>query len=431
VCLDGSPAKGPHGCRSRPENPDKWVQAHALREEPPSALQGTNSGEEVKRVPRYIGLDLHRDYIHGCEFQPEGPRGGQERHFRFPNTPQAWTAFCGQLDRDTQVAFEVTGSAFEVHDSLSPRAGKVLVANPLELRRLGSGRHTDRADAARLAKLLALDAVPTVWVPPQPVRQVRRLLACRERLDSYRRALENQARATLRRHHIRVPPRANVQEWVKMADTARLPAGERAILLATLQAAQALKARMEDLTAQITQRVADVPEVRLLLTLTGVGLLTAAAIWARLGDPHRFSGPKQVARYAGLDPSVDQSGQRDRRGRITRHGDGLLRRMLIEAAWSAARHDTGSLGEFYRRKVKQLGARRALVALARKLLIVAWRMLQTGEPYRACKPALVHRKEQTLRRLLGQPPVWQAIHLHKAVRLPVQDPPVPTQVEGE
>lgn len=46
-------------------------------------------------MPRYIGLDLHRDYIHGCEFQPEGPRGGQERHFRFPNTPQAWTAFCG------------------------------------------------------------------------------------------------------------------------------------------------------------------------------------------------------------------------------------------------------------------------------------------------------------------------------------------------
>lgn len=156
-------------------------------------------------MPRYIGLDLHWDYIHGCEFQPDRPRGRQERHFRFPNTPQAWTAFRGQLDRDTQVAFEVTGSAFEIHDSLSPRAGRVLVANPVELRRLGSGRHTDRAEAARLAKLLALDAIPAVWVRPQPTREVRRLLACRERLDSYRRALENQARATLRRHHIRVP----------------------------------------------------------------------------------------------------------------------------------------------------------------------------------------------------------------------------------
>lgn len=191
-----------------------------------------------------------------------------------------------------------------------------------------------------------------------------------------------------------------------------------------------MKARVEDLTAQITQRVAHVPEVRLLLTLTGVGLLTAATIWARLGDPHRFSGPKQVGRYAGLDPSVDQSGQRDCRGRITRHGDGLLRRMLIEAAWSAARHDTGSLGRFYRRKVEQLGGKRALVALARKLLIVAWRMWQTGEPCRACKPALVRRKEQTLRRLLGQPPVWQPIRVDKAVPPPVQDPPVPPQAEG-
>lgn len=105
-----------------------------------------------------------------------------------------------------------------------------------------------------------------------------------------------------------------------------------------------------------------------------------------------------MARYAGLDRSVEQSGERDRRGRITRHGDRLLRPMLIEAAWSVARHDTGALGAFYRRKVRQLGAQRAIVALARKLLIVAWRILLTGEPYRAQKPAAVQHKQARLRR---------------------------------
>ncbi|MBX6351036.1 MAG: IS110 family transposase, partial [Clostridia bacterium] len=288
-------------------------------------------------MPRYIGLDLHKAYVHGCEFRPELSEGQQERHFRFPNTPEAWAAFCGQLDPDTRVALEVTGSAFEVHDLLSPHAGKVLVANATELRRLGSGRHTDRVDAARLAKMAALGTVPAVWVPPQPMRQVRRLLACRERLDSHRRALANQARAVLRRHGVQVPPRADLLRWLEPADIAHLPVGERAIVLATLQAARTLQAQEEVLTAEIARQVADVPEIKRLLTLTGVGFLTAATIWARLGDPHRFRGPKQVARYAGLDPSVEQSGERDRRGRITRHGDQLLRRMLIEAAWSAAR----------------------------------------------------------------------------------------------
>ncbi|HEY8416133.1 MAG TPA: transposase, partial [Thermaerobacter sp.] len=128
-----------------------------------------------------------------------------------------------------------------------------------------------------------------------------------------------------------------------------------------------LEAQVEVLTAEIARQVAEVPEVRLLLTVTGVGLLTAATIWAKLGDPGRFRGPKQVVRYAGLDPSVDPSGERDRRGPISRHGDRLLRRALIEAAWSVARHDEGELGQFFRRKAAQIGTRKAIVVLAQAL----------------------------------------------------------------
>ena len=139
----------------------------------------------------------------------------------------------------------------------------------------------------------------------------------------------------------------------------------------------------------------------------GVGMLTAATIWAKLGDPLRFRSPKQVARYAGLDPSVEQSGERDRRGHISRNGDHLLRRMLVEAAWAVARHDSGPLGAFYRRKAKQLGAKRTLVALARKLLIVAWRMLCTREIYRGAQQGTLRRKEVQLAKLLQQAPDWE------------------------
>lgn len=355
-------------------------------------------------MPRYIGLDVHKRYVHACEFRPDRPEGQQERHFRFPNTPEAWTALVAELDREAVVALEVTGNAFEIHDILLPHAGKVLLANPAELKRLGSGRHTDRVDAARLAKMAALGIVPTVWVPPQPMRQVRRLLKTRERLDSQRRALLNQARAALGRHGIRVPRGADPAVLLERVEGVPLPPGERLAVQVTLEAAQVLEAQVEVLTAEIARQVAEVPEVRLLLTVTGVGLLTAATVWAKLGDPGRFRGPKQVARYAGLDPSVDQSGERDRRGRISRHGDRLLRRALVEAAWSVARHDQGELGRFYRRLAAKKGTKKALVALARKLLIVAWRMLQTGEPYRAQKPATVQRKLVGLQRLVRRRP---------------------------
>ena len=120
-------------------------------------------------MPRYIGLDLHARYIHGCEWKPEAADGHKEQHFRFPNTPDGWAQLLPQLDRTCWVALEVTGSAFEVHDVLSPHVARLLLANPVDLKRLGSGRHTDRVDAARLAKMLAVGTIPTVWVPPQPM----------------------------------------------------------------------------------------------------------------------------------------------------------------------------------------------------------------------------------------------------------------------
>ena len=125
-------------------------------------------------MPRYLGLDLHQQYVHGCEWSPDVPPKHRERHFRFPTTPEGWAQLIAQLGAECRVALEVTGSAFEIYDRLSPHADQVLLANPLELKRLGSGRHTDRVDAARLAKMLALAGSkprsPRVWLTSRPSR---------------------------------------------------------------------------------------------------------------------------------------------------------------------------------------------------------------------------------------------------------------------
>jgi hypothetical protein len=90
---------------------------------------------------------------------------------------------------------------------------------------------------------------------------------------------------------------------------------------------------------------------------------------AAIRRSHRFSRAKQVARYAGLDPSIVQSGKQHRQGRISKAGSPLLRTLLVEAAHSLARWDSGPLGQFYARKARQVGPRKAMIALARKLLM--------------------------------------------------------------
>jgi transposase len=187
-------------------------------------------------------------------------------------------------------------------------------------------------------------------------------------------------------------------------DLTVIPSGDRAILASILRQMNGLEAKIQAIEAEIALRVHTVPEVPQLLTMTNVGLVGAALIWACLGDPHRFTDPKQVGRYAGLDPSFVQSGEELRRGRISKNGNTLLRTVLVEVALGMARRDHGPLGHFYRRKTIQIGHKKAAIAMVRKVLIVAWRIFLTGEAYRAIKPAAVARKYRTMQRLCDHMP---------------------------
>jgi transposase len=125
-----------------------------------------------------------------------------------------------------------------------------------------------------------------------------------------------------------------------------------------------------------------------------------------------------VTRYAGLDPSIVQSGEQYRQGRICKAGSLLLRTLLVKAAHSLARWDSGPLGHFYVRKAQEVGARKAIIALARKLLIMAWRMLLTGEVYRAARATVVARKQREIQ---------TKIRIRMPSMMPVQEPVRATQ----
>lgn len=274
---------------------------------------------------------------------------------------------------DTGGAREATGKAFQLEDRLGDRAGQGAVAPPLLLKRRGSGRHTDRVDAERLAKMRALGTWPPVWVPPAEVRVVRAWLQQVEACSRVARAGQNRAKSALLRQGWALPAREPVTTWLA-AHGADVDEPTRILVTSALTLAEQAAAEADRLRSEILRRVQDQPALAWLWSLPGVGPWVAVVLWAILGDPHRFRSARPVTRYAGLDPTVHQSGEADGRGHISRPGSPLRRRFRVEAAWWAVRSTDGPWAAQFKTWAPRLGKRRAIVACARKLLIAAGRV---------------------------------------------------------
>jgi transposase len=255
-------------------------------------------------------------------------------------------------------------------------------------------RKTDRDDALKLAKLALLDQLPAVHMPSPDQRQKRRLILHRRSIVTRRTQSRNAIRSIFSQQGIALV-RGNKQ-WT-IGGIKQLQSDARALqdcdienlwrgrLGVELQLLEALDEQLQQIDAKL-EELAD-EKVKLLRTLKGVGPRTAEAVVLHLNDPHRFKTAEQVAGYAGLVPKLMESGQMSRHGHITHRGPSLLRAMLVEAAWVVWRHHAWA--KLFVQKVSRGGKGRrklAMVALARKVLIILWGMLKSGRPFES--PAL-------------------------------------------
>jgi transposase len=258
-------------------------------------------------------------------------------------------------------------------------------------------RKTDRDDALRLAELAALGQLPTVAVPPKPVRERRALIATRQTLVGRRVAVQNRIRAILLGQGLPAP--VGHRAWTEagraaLAQLAQPLAGCAAdelwrglleLALTELGQVEALVAATE---AKLDAQAQADPATRLLRTIPGVGPRTAETVAAHLDTPRRFRTGKQVSAYAGLVPRQYQSGEVDRRGRITKRGPAVLRKLLVECAWAMLRYNAWARAAWMRLTRNGTSRKKpAIVALARRLLVRCWAMLRDGTPWRG-EPAL-------------------------------------------
>jgi transposase len=340
---------------------------------------------------RSIALDVHRDF---CEVAIKDESGLLLAR-RVKSSPAELELFAQSLAPDDQVALEATGPAQAIARILEPHVARVVIANTRKLRAIAESKvKTDKIDAKTLCELLAAGFLPGVWSPDELTRALRRRLQRRAKLVRSRTRAKNECHAVLARNLKGRPPMTDVFGKAGRAWLARLelPADERETVECCLREVDFLDHEVGLIERELANQALNSEEIRRLMTVPGVSLVSAATFVAVVGDVHRFSSPKKLVSYLGLDPRVRQSGDTPaRHGRISKQGSPEARHMLCEAAWVLIR-TPGPLRVFYQRVRERRGAQIALVATARKLSVLFWHLLTREEDYAFERPTLTRRK---------------------------------------
>jgi hypothetical protein len=185
--------------------------------------------------------------------------------------------------------------------------------------------------------------------------------------------------------------------WLKQVE---LPPTERLVVDSELRQLDGVEQELASLDEQLVAIAGDESRVRLLMTLPGVSHVVAVGLLAALGDVSRFRDGNHAASYLGLVPITRQSGNHCYHGHITKAGNSQARWLLTQSCQHVARHP-GPLGAFFRRLAKRKNRQVAIIAVARKLVTIAYLMLKNNEPYRYAKPKLMAKKFTALDHAAG------------------------------
>ena len=254
---------------------------------------------------------------------------------------------------------------------------------------------TDRKDALKLATLSAIDQLPTVTVPPMADRQLRSLTRYRSKLIHRRTDIQNSIRAIFDAQGIAIPVGAKawtiaarelLSSYAQPLDEVDVEQYWRGMLRSELTGYDAVQTQLKAVNHALESRAKTCSSTIRLRTIPGVGQHLAEVLVAVIGDPKRFKSAKHVSSYVGLTPRLHQSGTMTRSGRISKRGDRALRSLLVEVAWVSQRYNP-TFKHLFNHLVGGSVTRRkkAVVALARRILVIAWSMLKHGTDWDASK----------------------------------------------
>jgi transposase len=339
---------------------------------------------------RYIGLDVHKHYLIAIGVDEDLNVVLPVRRVEFSYL-EAWMK--KTLTRQDAVVLEMTTNTWQLHDELCEYAGSVLVVHPPHVALITRSQvMNDKIAASILARLLAKGLLVGIWVPPQEVRELRGLVAQRKKMSGLATQAKNRLHAVLQRHHW-LAPQGNPFHVSQNKWWLTLPMGalEKVNVQSDLDTLQFAENQLQQLTSMMAEIASQGEEVPRLLQLPGFGVVTAVTVWAAIGNIQRFADAEHLVGYAGLGTRVHDSGMTMRTGHITKAGRRDLRMALIEAAQVAANSHPHWKADLARLQ-PGLGRNKAIVAIARKLLVAVWYILAQHKTDRFAQPEAIAQK---------------------------------------
>jgi len=287
-----------------------------------------------------------------------------------------------------EVLMEACGTAHYWGRELEALGHTVSLLPPADVRRYRDGNRTDRADAKALleaARNEAIDAVPVKTIEQQTITALHRL---RSGYLQTRTARINAVRGLLREFGITIPVGARHLVPRVRADIADgvVPTDLEPVLEEAVSEIEELKRKAQGIERRLRGLVRHMPEAQVLMSVPGIGVLTATALVAYVGDVRRFRSGRHFAAYLGLTPREHSSGLSRRMGRITKHGNRYLRMLLIHGARSVLRaakltDKPDGLRTWALGIAARSGYNTAAVALANKIARIAWRRWRDGRAF--------------------------------------------------
>lgn len=348
---------------------------------------------------RYVGVDVHKNF---CQFAVMDDSGNIVGEDRFPNTDEGMQSFVSRLERfDAKVVIESTGNLWmKLYDAIEAHGLEAVLSNPYKTRLIAEARiKTDKLDARILAHLLRADLIPRCYVPSKEIRDVRGLVKHRAKLSKTRTEIKNRVHALLDKHRLKASCgdlfSKEGLEWMKGLELSSI---DDAVLKSDLGILKAFDEEIGYIESKIASVALKDPNVVLLITIPGIDFYSAMVLSSEMGSVERFSTDKKLVAWAGMAPSLRQSGDVLRVGRVTKEGNKMARWIMVQAALNAIRSDA-RLRTFYERCCSRKGHQKAIVAVAHEMLRIVWFMLKRREPYRGENKRLSSRKHNRMNRL--------------------------------
>lgn len=290
-------------------------------------------------------------------------------------------------------AYEAGPTGYGLYDRLTGEGHRCLVAAPSMIPKAPGQRvKTNRLDGRKLSESLRGGQLKSIHVPSHTYRHLRHLTQLRDTFMKEAVGMKLRIKGLLLFEGIPFPPAPAGSQWSFMVKDKlrKLSCSEtvRFKLDRLLESLEFSEKQVVQTTKEIRRFCHNDPElcqcVKYLMTISGIGWIVASQLLARIGDWREIGNVRQLGAFLGLVPTEHSTGDRTARGSITRTGDSRLRGKLIQASWSAIRQD-GELREFYRsvyqRHPRDRAARKAIVAVARKLTTRIYAVLTQQRPY--------------------------------------------------